>query len=127
MVLLVLIVIGIAVLLFCAHKGMTKGFVYELNSMVTMLCAMAVFNIVSDIISQKGSMKVPVAVVGSLLLVVTLAAYGLFLLMFKALHLFSRLPVIRIVDNILGLFAGLLEGGIALYLVDSLLRYFVSG
>ena len=121
----VMIILAIAVILFCAGKGAKNGFVSEINSVVTMLCAMAVFNIVSDIMTQQGSMKIPVLLAGTLLLIVTLAAYGLFHVIFKAIHLFSRLPVIRILDNILGFFAGILEGAVALYLADSLLRYFV--
>lgn len=125
MTLWIMIILEAAVILYCAGKGAKNGFVSEVNSVVTMLCAMAVFNIVSDIMSQEGSMKIPVILTGSLLLIVTLAAYGLFHVIFKAVHLFSRLPVIRILDNILGFFAGILEGAVALYLADSILRYFV--
>ena len=56
---------------------------------------------------------------------VTVCAFGLFHLLFSTIHIFSRLPVIRIVDNILGVFGGFIEGAVILYLADGLLRYFV--
>ena len=66
------------------------------------------------------------ALVGILLLVVVASAFGIFHLIFSSIHIFSRLPVIRILDNILGVFGGFVEGAVVLYLADTLLRYFVA-
>ena len=60
-----------------------------------------------------------------MLLVVVATAYGVFHILFSSIHIFARLPVIRRVDNILGVFGGFIEGAITLYLADALLRYFV--
>ena len=60
------------------------------------------------------------------MLVVVASAFGIFHLIFSSIHIFSRLPVIRILDNILGVIGGFIEGAVVLYLADTLLRYFVA-
>lgn len=125
MALIILLALGVGIMIYCAYRGAKNGLIHELNSVATLVCAMIIFNIVADIMNRTGAMSLPVALVGALLLIITIVAYGLFLVLFKTVHIFARLPVIRIIDNILGFFGGILEGIVVLYLADSLLRYFV--
>ena len=122
----VLIVIGILVWGYCIKKGSERGLIQELNAVLTLICATAVHNLASGLAANYSSGNVSSALIGLLLLVVVVSAYGIFHMLFSSIHLFSRLPVIRIVDNVLGVFGGFLEGAVVLYIADTLLRYFVA-
>ena len=121
----VLIIIGILVWGYCIKKGSERGLIQELNTILTLLCAAACYNLAAGLAAGFASSDVPSALIGMLLLIVVVCAFGLFHLLFSSLHIFSRLPVIRILDNILGVFGGFVEGALVLYLADALLRYFV--
>ena len=122
----VLIVIGILVWGYCIKKGSERGLIQELNAVLTLICATAVYNLASGLAANYSSGNVSSALIGLLLLVVVVSAYAIFHMLFSSIHLFSRLPVIRIVDNVLGVFGGFLEGAVVLYIADTLLRYFVA-
>ena len=90
-----------------------------------MICAAVCYNLAAGLAANYSSGDISSALIGILLLVVVVCAFGLFHLLFASMHIFSRLPVIRILDNILGVFGGFIEGAVVLYLADSILRYFV--
>ena len=121
----VLVIAGILILGFCVKKGAEKGLVEELNCILTLICAFVIFRIASSIAGRYTKGDISSVLVGAMLLVVVVTAYGVFHILFGTLHIFARLPVIRHVDNILGVFGGFIEGAITLYLADALLRYFV--
>ena len=121
----ILIVIGALVWGYCIKKGSEIGLVQSLNTVLTLICAAACYNLAAGLAANYTSGDVSGALTGTLLLVVVVCAFGLFHLLFSSLHIFSRLPVIRVVDNILGVFGGFIEGAVILYLADALLRYFV--
>ena len=121
----ILIVIGVLVWGYCIKKGSETGLVQSLNTVLTLICAVACYNLAAGLAANYTSGDVSGALTGTLLLVVVVCAFGLFHLLFSSLHIFSRLPVIRVVDNILGVFGGFIEGAVILYLADALLRYFV--
>ena len=121
----VLIIIELLIVGFCIKRGANKGLVQELNSILTLICAALVYYLASGLAARYSEGDVPSTLIGIMLLVVILCAYGVFHFVFGSIHIFSRLPVIRIFDNILGVFGGFVEGVIVLYLADALLRYFV--
>ena len=122
----ILIIIGILVWGYCIKKGSEQGLVQSLNSVLTLICAAVCFNLASGLAANYSSGDVSSALIGILLLIVVVSAYGIFHLIFSSIHIFSRLPVIKIVDNILGVFGGFIEGAVVLYLADGILRYFVK-
>lgn len=122
----ILIIIGILVWAYCIKKGTERGLIQELNTVLTLICAAVVYNLAAGLAANYTSGNVSSALIGLLLLVVVVSAYGIFHLLFSSVHLFSRLPVVRVLDNILGVFGGFLEGAVILYLADTLLRYFVA-
>ena len=122
----ILIIIGILVWAYCIKKGTERGLIQELNTVLTLICAAVVYNLAAGLAANYTSGNVSSALIGLLLLVVVVSAYGIFHLLFSSIHLFSRLPVVRVLDNILGVFGGFLEGAVILYLADTLLRYFVA-
>ena len=98
----------------------------RLNSVMTLICAAVCYNLAAGLAANYSSGDVSSALIGILLLVVVVCAYGIFHLVFSSIHIFSRLPVIKILDNILGVFGGFVEGAVVLYLADAILRYFVK-
>lgn len=121
----ILVIIGLLIVGYCMKKGANQGLVQELNSVLTLVCAALIYRLASNLSATYSAGGMPSALTGVLLLIVVLCAYGVFHMIFGTIHIFSRLPVIRLVDNILGVFGGLMEGLIVLYLADALLRYFV--
>lgn len=122
----ILIIIGILVWGYCIKKGSEKGLVESLNSVLTMICAAICFNLASGLAANYSSGNISYALIGVLLLIVVVCAYGVFHFVFSSIHIFSRLPVIKTLDNILGVFGGFIEGAVVLYLADGILRYFVK-
>ena len=121
----VLIIIELLIVGYCVKKGANKGLVQELKSILTLICAALVYYLASGLVGRNSTGDVSSTLTGIMLLIIILCAYGIFHFVFGSLHIFSRLPVIRIFDNILGVFGGFIEGLIVLSLADALLRYFV--
>ena len=104
----ILIIIEILILGYCIKKGSEKGLVE------------------SGLAANYSSGDISSALIGVVLLIVVVSAYGIFHFLFTSIHIFSRLPVIKSIDNILGVFGGFIEGAVILYLADAILRYFVK-
>lgn len=122
----ILIIIGVIVWAYCIKKGSERGLIQELNTVLTLISAAAIYRLAAGLAANYSKGNVSSALVGILLLVVVASAFGIFHLIFSSIHIFSRLPVIRILDNILGVIGGFIEGAVVLYLADTLLRYFVA-
>ena len=122
----ILIIIGRVFWAYCIKNGSERGLIQELNTVVTLVCAAAFYNLAAGLANNYSTGNVPSALIGLLLLVVVVSAFAVLHLLFSSIHIFSRLPVIRVLDNILGVFGGFLEGAVILYIADGLLRYFVA-
>ena len=122
----ILIIIEILVLGYCIKKGSEKGLVESLSSVLTLICAAICYNLASGLAANYSSGDISSALIGVVLLIVVVSAYGIFHFLFSSIHIFSRLPVIKSIDNILGVFGGFIEGAVILYLADAILRYFVK-
>ena len=122
----ILIIIEILVLGYCIKKGSEKGLVESLSSVLTLICAAICYNLASGLAGNYSSGDISSALIGVVLLIVVVSAYGIFHFLFTSIHIFSRLPVIKSIDNILGVFGGFIEGAVILYLADAILRYFVK-
>ena len=122
----ILIIIEILILGYCIKKGSEKGLVESLSSVLTLICAAICYNLASGLAANYSSGDISSALIGVVLLIVVVSAYGIFHFLFSSIHIFSRLPAIKSIDNILGVFGGFIEGAVILYLADAILRYFVK-
>ena len=122
----ILIIIEILILGYCIKKGSEKGLVESLSSVLTLICAAICYNLASGLAANYSSGDISSALIGVVLLIVVVSAYGIFHFLFTSIHIFSRLPVIKSIDNILGVFGGFIEGAVILYLAEAILRYFVK-
>ena len=121
----VVIAVYIGVFVYCIRRGLSKGAVQEIRIMLTTICAALTFELAASIVKSRATGDISSMFVGILLLVVVAAAYSIFYMLFGVVRVFSRLPVIRVVDNVLGILFGAITAAVTLYLVDALLRYFV--
>ena len=117
----ILIIIEILILGYCIKKGSEKGLVESLSSVLTLICAAICYNLASGLAANYSSGDISSALIGVVLLIVVVSAYGIFHFLFTSIHIFSRLPVIKSIDNILGVFGGFIEGAVILYLADAIL------
>ena len=92
-------------------------------SAVSLAAALAAVVLISGMIrEQSGGTGI---VRGILLLIALRIIYRIIKAVLQSLHLFTRLPVLRWVDSMLGLVLGLFEGFAYLYLIEYILRYYI--
>ena len=65
-------------------------------------------------------------VVGIVMLVLVSVVFSVCRLIFFAVKMAAKLPVIRLIDSVLGSVGGLAEGLIVLYVVETISRYFID-
>ena len=119
------IAIYLAVFIYCIRRGMSKGAVNELRTMLTVICAALSFELAASVIKSRATGEAASMFIGTILLIIVAAAYSIFHTLFGAIHVLSRLPLVRVVDNILGIVFGAVTAAVTLYIADALLRYFV--
>ncbi len=117
-------VIGIMVLIHFVKQGYKNGLVRELASIISMLVSALCFGIILDIVSMYSNGELLSIVTAVISLVVVMMVYGVVRFILTVVHLFARLPVIRIADNVLGVAGGLFEGLIFVSIVKYGLNFF---
>lgn len=119
-------VLEVLVFVLIARRGMEKGFVFEISGLVSLAAAVFVLSLVLRIYTgMKGGAYLDAAAgVGTLL--AALVVYSLVRLAMGALHLAARLPVIRVLDSVLGLFAGLVIGTLFLIAMEKISPFFIE-
>lgn len=118
------LVLGLIVLVYFIRHGFRHGLVSELSSIFSMIIAAACFSLIVDIIGRYNSGDYLNLFSAIISLVIVAAVYGVVRFIFSIVHIFARLPVIRIADNVLGMIGGAVEGLLFIYMVRYLLVYF---
>lgn len=121
---LVGLVLGVIVLVYFIRHGFRNGLVSELSSIFSMIIAAACFSLIVDIIGRYNSGDYLNLFSAIISLIIVAAVYGVVRFIFSIVHIFARLPVIRIADNVLGMIGGAVEGLLFIYMVRYLLVYF---
>lgn len=103
--------------------GFRKGFAAEISGLAALICATVVFFLLNGMIASFAGREYysTLTAVGQLILAVVL--FSVFNMIFAVLRLASRLPVIHIVDKVLGIAAGFIKAVIILYIAKYLLRF----
>lgn len=120
---LIIVGIALAILIGCMTNGYNKGFSSMLLSAVSLIAALAAVLLIAGMVRENGGSTG--VLTGILLLIVLRVIYRIIKALLKSLHMFSRLPVLRWADSLLGLVLGLFEGFAYLYLIEYVLRYYV--
>ena len=127
--LLFMILAGLAealVLYLFIKNGIKQGLVHELGTILSMAAAVLVLYLVMRVFHGFTDAQYDKVVVGIVMLVLVSAVFSVCRLIFFAVKMAAKLPVIRLVDSILGSVGGLAEGLIVLYVVETISRYFID-
>lgn len=119
------IIIGMIVLMRGMTKGFRRGFAEEFDVWISMVAAILCLMLVSGIVDSYRKESLTDVMGGIVMLVVFGVAYKLFHMLFGSIRLIAKLPLIRIVDKVLGLLMGLVTGFTTLYVAEYILRNYV--
>ncbi len=117
---------GILVLLGGIVTGYKRGLVRQINLLLTMAGVFLCFRLVTELGGEYARHNLPGIAVSLGLLLFVIIVFSLCHLAVTGLNLISRLPVIRIVDNILGAGGGLIIAFFLLYIVQYLLECYAG-
>ena len=79
----ILIIVGVLVWGYCIKKGSENGLVQSLNTVLTLVCAAACYNLAAGLAANYSTGDISSALTGVLLMVVVVCAFGLFHLLFS--------------------------------------------
>lgn len=109
-----------------AIGGFHNGFVKEVEGLAAGFFAVVVLVLISSLVRGGGSSGASSKAIAIALLIVLGILYALFRIILSSLHLFAGLPVIRLLDQVLGLAAGAAKAFLLLYIVDYFLRIWLN-
>lgn len=123
----ILLLIFIALLLFRAWRGAKKGFVEEVNTLISLLAAFFVIALILIIVVTFRAEDYKNGTIAVLLLLMTGIILHLLGIVRKALRAIADLPVLRQADHLLGLAAGVCEAIVAAWIMYEVIRRFPTG
>ena len=121
-----IIFISIIILIFSAVRGYRNGFVAELEGLVALILALVSLIIISGLVRGSAGSGISTKALAIALLIVIGALYSLCRIIFGSLKLFAGLPVIKFVDDALGLIAGAAKAFMLLYVVDYIVKIWLN-
>ena len=116
---------AVALYLFIKN-GIKKGLVHELATILSMAAAFLVLYLVMRVFHGFTDAQYDKVVVGIVMLVLVSVVFSVCRLIFFAVKMAAKLPVIRLIDSVLGSVGGLAEGLIVLYVVETISVYFID-
>ncbi|MBP3217097.1 MAG: CvpA family protein [Lachnospiraceae bacterium] len=119
------LIIAIAILMGSMTRGFHRGFAREFDNWISMIAAILSLMLIAGIIRDFQNNNFSDLAAGIIMLAVFSVAYKLFHILFSSIGLIARLPLIRIVDKVLGLIMGLISGFTILYVLEYLLRNYI--
>lgn len=123
-----LLVIFLALLvIWRAYKGLKKGFAHEVNYLVSVIMALVVLSITLLLISsiiEKNSKTIIISVV---LLIAVSVLYRMAGVLMKSIETIAKLPVINLVNMLLGMAAGVLEVLAVFWIMYVIIHSFPTG
>ncbi len=122
-----LLLIFAALSLFRAWRGARKGFVEEVNTLISLLAALFVMALILMIVVTFREKDYKNGVIAVLLLIMTGILLHLLSIVRKALRAIVDLPLIRWADHLLGLAAGAAEGIAAAWIMYEIIQRFPTG
>ena len=121
---LILIVSAIVLMASMTH-GFHKGLAREVDALLSLAAAALCITLIAGAVSGLLDRRLSSFFIGLVLLGVVVLLYKIFHLLFSSIGIIVRLPVIRWLDKALGLFIGLAEGFVILYIAEYLLVHYL--
>lgn len=116
----------IIILAYGGIRGFDRGFVRELQGLIAGICSAAALILISGLVRGSMGERVSTKAMAIALLIVLAIIYSLCRMILSAMKLFAGLPVIKFVDKILGVAAGITKSFLLLYIVDHLLKIWLN-
>ena len=122
----ILLAAGILILLGGLLAGYRRGLVRQINTLLSALGVFLCFRLVTDLGGEYARHNLPGIAVSLGLLLFVIIVFSLCHLAVTGLNLVSRLPVIRLVDNLLGAAGGVVIAFFLLYIAQYLLECYAG-
>lgn len=123
---LIAVLAEVLFMVFYTKRGWKKGFAEQLSSLIALLAAAGALLMILKVYTgfKGGDLKGLAS--GIALLVVISVVYSVLRLFLLSVRLVSKLPVINLLDSVLGVGAGFVCGLLILYIVESLSPFFLG-
>lgn len=111
----------VCIVLGAMIRGFQKGLLKIVDAVLSVLAA--AFTVMQILRAVEGwqTQEIPQLVMAIVLLVVFGALYRVFHMLFGAVHILAKLPLLRETDKVLGIFAGGVEGVVLVFVVSCIL------
>ncbi len=122
----VIMAIGaVVILLIRMNKGFTNGFTEEAGNLFSIVAAFLSLYILTAVFSDFMNRHFTGLFSGIIMLIVVGLIYRVVRLFFGAANLIAKLPIISWINKALGLFIGLAEGFLILYIIEIFIRRYL--
>lgn len=122
-----LTVIFIILIILYIGKGFKKGFAKEVNGVISLFMALIVLSIVFLLIASILEENVRTTVIAVILLLVVSFLYRFVNMLVKSVEVLAKLPVISLVNRLLGAIAGATKVLIAFWIMYVMIASFPTG
>ncbi|MBO5565483.1 MAG: CvpA family protein [Lachnospiraceae bacterium] len=118
----IIIALYVCVILGAMIRGFQKGFLNIIDAVLSMVAA--AFTVLQILRAIEGwqDKEIPQLIRAVALLIVLGLLYRIFHMLFGAVHLLAKLPLLRETDKVLGIFAGAAEGIALVYALSKILQ-----
>lgn len=123
---LLVIIFGVIVL-WRALKGFKNGFAREVNSLVSVFMALVVLSVTLLLFASLMEKNTKTTIISIVLLVVVSMLYRLVGVLMKSFETIAKLPLISIINKLLGMAAGVLEVLVLFWIMYVIIGSFPTG
>lgn len=123
----VLVIIFVIFIIWRIYRGIKNGLAKELNGLVSLLLALIVLSLVLLLIASIVAHNTKTIIVSVILLVIVSFLYRLVGMLMKSLETIAKLPIVNIVNALLGAVAGVLEVFVIFWIMYALIDNFPMG
>ncbi len=122
-----LVIIFIAFALWRALRGFKNGFAKEVNSLVSLFMALVVLSMALLLFASVMEKNTKTIIISVVLLVAVSMVYRLIGVLMKSLETIAKLPVINLINKLLGIGAGALEVLAVFWIIYVIIGSFPTG
>lgn len=122
-----LVIIFIAFALWRALRGFKNGFAKEVNSLVSLFMALVVLSMALLLFASAMEKNTKTIIISVVLLVAVSMVYRLIGVLMKSLETIAKLPVINLINKLLGIGAGALEVLAVFWIIYVIIGSFPTG
>lgn len=123
----ILVILFFIFLIWRIYRGFRNGFAKEVNGLVSLFMALIVLSVVLLLIASIVGKNTKTIVVSIVLLVIVSFLHKLVSMLMKSLETIAKVPVINLINMLLGAAAGVLEVFVVFWIMYVVITYFPTG